>query len=933
MATAVTNGKIISSFTDVFQIFLEDEDGQNILSIDDGALRQSLQIHIVNTSGKNIEFKKIKELEYHFCISFRPGTLLLSEDENKKIKLKKENELNGWQIIQDKDNFYLRQKNSDFYINNREPITLTLENIGASPAGGSRGTRVEVKYDNLKYKNSEENISGNRLLYLNIVNQRGKKQVPLYSGFLGSNTILNDGTENTLVLTIQNIPRQNISFDLIDKTSVNIKENNIYITRWQDNLLLFIKEKIPQFENINKKFQTDNISAKSKSFFALISKLLQEISTNTDSNSFESFKTKVTELSLENKDKKEIIEKLIDNLGIISQNDLNTISLKVKELFSLDDLSFINQIIQNSKSLQVIQSELNQQGEFKFQGYENEVTLDQVTKFTISFDVTKTDNNSKHWALLEKTNADDVQISILSGQEKWVFGGKEEQGITPQWNFLCKQGLSLKNDERQEILRLNISNLKTTLLSGYANLYMHYENIPGYWDGYITVPIHKGPLVYRECIGSDKLKVGCVGIGTDEPQAKLHVKKNSKLALALKVEGDTAIAGNLAVTSGKVGIGITPDSQQSEQLKIQGNTAIQGNLAVTSGKVAIGIAPNPQQSEQLKIQGNTAIAGKLDITDNINIAQNKEIYFNDNGKIRSFDNNHQIIFNRSQNQMEFREYGKLIFSTGATGTSRMVILDDGKVGIGITNPETKLHVQGDTAIAGNLAVTSGKVCIETNNPQIHLAIGDNDTGIRWNSDGDISIMANNQERIKITPDNVVIKGKISVEGAIWSNQYGNKWQKIKESTLVINQPRGLWEESDIQLKKETSPISNVLSQIEQLKPVSFYWQNLDYFLNKFDEDNPDSSMLNEEELEFLNQEREIFKANLEKQQFGFIAQDLEAVFPDWVSTGESGYKQINLRMLPSFLVGAIQELSRKYDELVIENQKLNQRLKTLENPN
>ena len=134
-------------------------------------------------------------------------------------------------------------------------------------------------------------------------------------------------------------------------------------------------------------------------------------------------------------------------------------------------------------------------------------------------------------------------MSIVGGAENWIFGGKDQQGITPRWSFICKDRLQLTG--RQEILRLNISNIKTQLLSGYANLYVHYENIPGYWDGYITVPIHKGPLVYRETTAND-IQMGCVGIGTDEPQAKLHVKSSSGVD-GLKVEGNTAIQGKLTL--------------------------------------------------------------------------------------------------------------------------------------------------------------------------------------------------------------------------------------------------------------------------------------------------------------------------------------------------------------------------------------------------
>lgn len=566
MTTLNGNRTILTTLRpDIFQISLQDEDGQNILSIDDGALRQSLRIEIVNTSGKNIEFQPIGEQlsldNYHFIISFRPGTLRLSQDEDKTITLKEKDE--GWQMQQQDNSFYLLLNSSETrVIENGEKITLTLENIGAAPQGGSRGTRVEIKYNQLQYQESNETISGNRLQYLNIVNQRGKKQIPLYVGFLGSNTILNDGTENELTLTIQSLPNQNSSLTFLESPEIAI----IDTTRWQGDLVKFIHEKIPNFQSeIEKIAQNPNISDATKQFFVL---LKESVKSN---DSFEDFQTKLTDLTLDASHKETIFKILIDNLGVIIEEDFNAILTRLKSLLYPEDITqqeldrikgIILQIIQESENFKVIKSELNSNGFLGFKGLDEEGLLDRAAKLTISFDVTTTDDDFNQWALVEQTNADDIQIDIVRGQENWIFGGKEEQGITPRWSFICKQGLQLQ--DRTEILRFSISNLKTQLLSGYANLYVHYENIPGYWDGYITVPIHKGPLLYRE----NSAGIGCVGIGTDKPQAKLHVKSSTGVD-GLKVEGNTAIAGN-------VGIGIRYPI--NHKLEVNGSTAIAGTL-------------------------------------------------------------------------------------------------------------------------------------------------------------------------------------------------------------------------------------------------------------------------------------------------------------------------------------------------------------------
>ena len=76
MVSVVNNSRPqVSARPDVLNIFLQDEDGQNILGIDDGALRQSLRVEVVNTSGRDLELQPIAQnalngKNYHFAVSF-----------------------------------------------------------------------------------------------------------------------------------------------------------------------------------------------------------------------------------------------------------------------------------------------------------------------------------------------------------------------------------------------------------------------------------------------------------------------------------------------------------------------------------------------------------------------------------------------------------------------------------------------------------------------------------------------------------------------------------------------------------------------------------------------------------------------------------------------------------------------------------------------
>ena len=55
--------------------------------------------------------------------------------------------------------------------------------------------------------------------------------------------------------------------------------------------------------------------------------------------------------------------------------------------------------------------------------------------------------------------------------------------------------------------------------------------------------------------------------------------------------------------------------------------------------------------------------------------------------------------------------------------------------------------------------------------------------------------------------------------------------------------------------------------------------------------------------------------NLTGEQMGFVAQDVEAVFPEWVSTNTDGLKDLTIRGLEALVVEAFRELTNKIEAL------------------
>jgi len=153
--------------------------------------------------------------------------------------------------------------------------------------------------------------------------------------------------------------------------------------------------------------------------------------------------------------------------------------------------------------------------------------------------------------------------------------------------------------------------------------------------------------------------------------------------------GTWSLAGNALGTSPTGFLGTTDNNA----LVIKTGSPTTERLRVdTRGNVGIGTT-SPQKPLDVAASGGIRI-GQTD-----EAASTNEIYFADNGQIRSLDENHRIIFNRSGNELEFREYGMITLSPGATQgqrTAKIVVDNGGNVGIGTSTPAATLDVAAGT---------------------------------------------------------------------------------------------------------------------------------------------------------------------------------------------------------------------------------------------
>ena len=226
---------------------------------------------------------------------------------------------------------------------------------------------------------------------------------------------------------------------------------------------------------------------------------------------------------------------------------------------------------------------------------------------------------------------------------------------------------------------------------------------------------------------------------------------------------------------------------------------------------------------------------------------------------------------------------KMIISTTGndeTKNQALTIDDDGSVGVGTTAPVANLHVNGSSTLGKLLISPSSTV---NNDSELFLAEDNDGTYgmhiIYDGSENELQIGGKNNInvygphlRISRNDPNVAIGGAIDPAYAL--RVYGN---------LRTN---GIDELSDERWKKDVVKIEDALQKVLAMKGVYYNWRTEDFPENKFSD----------------------------KHQVGFIAQELEKILPEVVSTDNNGYKSVMYGHVVALLVEAIKDLESQLVE-------------------
>jgi len=192
----------------------------------------------------------------------------------------------------------------------------------------------------------------------------------------------------------------------------------------------------------------------------------------------------------------------------------------------------------------------------------------------------------------------------------------------------------------------------------------------------------------------------------------------------------------------------------------------------------------------------------------------------------------------------------------------MIIQNGGNVGIGTTTPAEKLDINGNIRIPNNSSFVGAS------------GSGDN---FAYNN----GTFNGNLPRYSISWVNIG-----STAEAVLSSVGGIKLLIGAANTGAYVDGTGVHSYSDVRLKHNVVPMSNMLEKVLQMQGVTF---NLN--------------------------------AN-NQASFGFIAQDLEKVFPLAVNTGADSYKSVNYAAMTSVLVEAVKDLNAKVEKSEKENTNL-----------
>jgi len=224
-------------------------------------------------------------------------------------------------------------------------------------------------------------------------------------------------------------------------------------------------------------------------------------------------------------------------------------------------------------------------------------------------------------------------------------------------------------------------------------------------------------------------------------------------------------------------------------------------------------------------------------------------------------------------------------TTDSTSKDTGALIVDGGVGI-----ESSMYVGGDVHLLNDLYLGDGDVINLGNDNDLRIYHDGSNSYIDDAVTGDLYIRSNRVRIGKYTGEDAAL---FNADGAV--DLYFNNSKKFETTNhgavitgiLSVTDDITAFYSSDERLKDNITPIDDPLAKVMSISGNTFDW-------------NQNSSHTG--------------------RDVGVIAQEIEAVLPEIVTTRDSGYKAVQYEKIVPLLIEAIKELSNKVDDL---QQKLN----------
>jgi hypothetical protein len=256
-----------------------------------------------------------------------------------------------------------------------------------------------------------------------------------------------------------------------------------------------------------------------------------------------------------------------------------------------------------------------------------------------------------------------------------------------------------------------------------------------------------------------------------------------------------------------------------------------------------------------------------------------------------------------------------------------IMFDNGtNVGIGTTNPGSKLDVAGTAQLRGAAGGTglfvnsSGNVGIRTTNPLRALQIGPSPDAtftlepmdaspnagyIRFGDKTGWKLHFGRSRESSLLNGAPLNTGTTGVLMTIQDNGnvgIGTTSPGFKLDVTGPIRAAGQVFPSDARLKNNVTPLTNALDQLEQIRGVSFEW----------------------------NERSESLGHSRGQKDIGVIAQEVEAVFPELVNTSPTdGYKAVDYSRLTAVLIEAVKQLNATNQAVQAQSEQKDQEIQSL----